>query len=492
MKSLPFTYPIPAALQAGACAALGAAWVVEPLLAPTTGVQRLLILLAGAGLVIAGWLSLRRKQFRDNQSAQRYFDALAACEPENLQQLLLSDSLPALPENNAWSGPLQRIRECLTVQAETLTQLDQARAGAEVRLRRILSERDQFKEILVGLADPVLVMDSSGKLILANAAAERTLQVTASETEHPALEQLARCEQLISLLQETRRRKAPVQRQSELLLTDETGRQVCYRVACRPLGVKQDQSSERGGLPGVVAVFTDISSQKTIQKRNAEFVSAASHEMKTPLASIKAYVELLADGDAEDADERDEFFEVINSQTDRLQRLIENLLNIARIEAGVVKVAKTPRSLNELLQEAFNVLQPAAEQKQIQLLAEFSPLYLSVLGDRDTLLQAAINLLSNAIKYTPDGGVVRLRSRLAGQEVAFEVVDTGVGLSPEDCHKVFERFYRVAKDKEMAPGTGLGLALVKHIVEDIHGGRLEVESEPGLGSTFRVLLPKIA
>ena len=122
--------------------------------------------------------------------------------------------------------------------------------------------------------------------------------------------------------------------------------------------------------------------------------------MKTPLAGIKAYVELLADGDAEDEATREEFLEVINGQADRLRRLVDNLLNLARIEAGVVSVSKQQRSLNELLDEALNVVRPSAEAKQIELISDLSPLYLGVLADRDMLLQAAINLLSNAIKYT--------------------------------------------------------------------------------------------
>ena len=156
------------------------------------------------------------------------------------------------------------------------------------------------------------------------------------------------------------------------------------------------------------------------------------------------------------------------------------------------QVNKVPLSLNPLLHEAFNVLVPAAEQKNMKLVNELSPLYLGVLADRDTLLQAAINLLSNALKYTPVGGTVFLRSRLNEDEIIIEVQDTGVGLSPEDCQKVFEKFYRVKKDKDMAPGTGLGLPLVKHIVEDIHGGKIEVESEVGKGSTFRLILPSVS
>jgi two-component system phosphate regulon sensor histidine kinase PhoR len=245
-------------------------------------------------------------------------------------------------------------------------------------------------------------------------------------------------------------------------------------------------------MHGAVAVMTDITGQKAIQKRNAEFVSAVSHEMKTPLSSIRAYVELLVDGEADDDATREEFLGVINSQADRLQRLIDNLLNLARIEAGVVAVNKAALSLNELLSEALHVLQPQAEAKQIDLHSDFSPLYLGVLADGDMLLQAAINLLSNAVKYTRQGGNITLRSRMIDQEVIFEVQDSGVGLSSEDCQKVFEKFYRVKKDRDMAPGTGLGLALVKHIVEDVHGGRIEVYSELGRGSTFRISLPCLA
>jgi two-component system phosphate regulon sensor histidine kinase PhoR len=142
-----------------------------------------------------------------------------------------------------------------------------------------------------------------------------------------------------------------------------------------------------------------------------------------------------------------------------------------------------------LLEEAARVVQHAAEAKQIKLVTELSPLYLGVLADRDMLLQAAINLLSNAVKYTPAGGRVVLRSRTADDQVIFEVEDTGVGLSPDDCHRVFEKFYRVNKDKNMAAGTGLGLPLAKHIVEDVHGGSLTLRSKLGVGSTFTVSLP---
>jgi two-component system phosphate regulon sensor histidine kinase PhoR len=198
---------------------------------------------------------------------------------------------------------------------------------------------------------------------------------------------------------------------------------------------------------------------------------------------------MLLDGDAADEQTREEFLNVISGQANRLQRLVENLLNLARIEAGVVQVDKVHHSLNELLGEAVELMQPQAADKDIELHADLSPMYLGVLVDRDLLLQAAINLLSNAIKYTPAGGRVTLRSRLRDEAIEFAVEDTGVGLSQEDGVRVFQKFYRVAKDREMASGTGLGLPLVKSIIEEVLGGAIAVESKLGEGSTFTVTLP---
>jgi two-component system phosphate regulon sensor histidine kinase PhoR len=343
-------------------------------------------------------------------------------------------------------------------------------------------------DILGNLQEPVLAIDQYDELVLANSSAEQLLRFSARSSPTRALESLIECEQLVELLRETRRRKAPTTRTGEVVLTDGEGQAHPYRVTCRSLagdGAADDRQSPHGA----VAVLSDIGQIKAIQKRNAEFVSAVSHEMKAPLSGIRAYVELLADGEAEDQATREEFLHVIATQAERLQRLVENLLNLARIEAGVVDVHKEARSLNELMEESLNVVQPAAEAKQIELRSELSPMYLEVFADRDMLLQTAINLLSNAVKYTPAGGRVTLRTRMEDNRASFEVEDTGVGLAPEDQLRVFEKFYRVKKDSQMAPGTGLGLALAKHIVEDVHGGSLVVESEPGRGSVFRAILP---
>jgi two-component system phosphate regulon sensor histidine kinase PhoR len=475
------------AFLAVACTSLGLAWVVDAHFAPTTWPARLGLVLGGAALVL-GAIRIALVQSRKGaESAARYVNRLCELDASQLLEENACDIVPVRAEDGPWRELCHRLRERMAELARQADEVEMARAGVEVRIRRITAERDQLREIVAGLSDPVLAIDPFGEVVLANPSAEKLLDIHINDDSHPIFDQLQRCDELVSLLAETRRRKSPSQKCGELTLASVDGREHNYRVTCRTLASQQEPTS--GGERGAVAVLTDISGLKAVQKRNAEFVSAVSHEMKTPLSSIRAYVELLVDGEAEDDATREEFLGVINNQTDRLQRLIDNLLSLARIEAGVVAVNKAPQSLNERLAEAVRVLEPTAEQKQITLVTEFSQLYLGVLGDRDLLLQGAINLITNAIKYTRSGGQVTVRSRLSDKDVIFEVQDTGVGLSPEDGQRVFEKFYRVKKDREMAQGTGLGLPLVKHIVEDVHGGRVEVESELGVGSTFRVILP---
>ncbi len=478
------------AFLAIACTSLGLAWVVEPLFAPSSLAARVGLLLGGMGLLLAAIRLGLMQSSKAATSAERYIERLCELDSLQLQEEGALDVVPVRKEDGAWRELCQKVRCRMAEFAQQADEVEMARSGVEVRIRRITAERDQLREILTGLADPVLAIDPFGEIVLANTSAERLLDIRISDQSHPIFDQLQRCDELVSLLAETRRRKSATQKSSELTLPSSDGREHWYRVTCRTLASQQEAAN--GGERGAVAVLTDISGLKAIQKRNAEFVSAVSHEMKTPLSSIRAYVELLVDGEAEDDATREEFLGVINDQADRLQRLIDNLLSLARIEAGVVAVNKAPQSLNERLAEAVRVLEPTAEQKSIRLTTEFSQLYLGVLGDRDLLLQGAINLITNALKYTRSGGEVTVRSRLDDKEVIFEVQDTGVGLSTEDCQRVFEKFYRVKKDREMAQGTGLGLPLVKHIVEDVHGGRIEVESQLGIGSTFRVILPGLA
>jgi two-component system phosphate regulon sensor histidine kinase PhoR len=441
-------------------------------------------------LVVGGiaWMAVRRAA-REVQAAFRALERLSRLTLDDLASLSAgSGPQPAVSTGSPWHAVVTGIEKLLASSQEQWSAAEQQRASLEIRARRQETQCQRINAILASLNEPVLVVDAYDEVVLANTSARKLFQLSSETVEKRAVAQLVRCEKLIEMLQETRRRKGAATRTDEVQLPGPDGESCWYSITASGLTSEANGSSV-DGYHGAVAVMRDISNQKTIQKRNAEFVSAVSHEMKTPLAGIKAYVEMLADGEAEDEETREEFLHVINTQADRLRRLIDNMLNVARIESGVLQVKKTPSSLNELLEEALNIVKPSAEEKQIELLSDLSPMYLNVLVDRDQMLQTAINLLSNAIKYTHCGGRVRLQSRLVDQHAEFDVEDTGVGLSPEDCEKVFEKFYRVQKDSQMAAGTGLGLPLARHIVEAVHGGRLTVRSTLGAGSTFTVSLP---
>lgn len=443
---------------------------------------------AGVSAVVLGW-HLRR-QSRAEAVALHYVDVLSRLDLHELAPAMRPETLPPIDPGSPWYAPLTALGDRICLKSTERAESEHAKASLEIRMKRYALQCERLGAILASLGDPVIAIDRFDELLLANPAAENVLGLRAQDAEHKALSGLVRCEKLVDLLSDTRRRKLATCRNEEIELETAAGERRWFRATVSTLP-EGDHGGDRGGeqCHGAVAVLRDVSGLKMAHRRNAEFVSAVSHEMKTPLSGIKAYVELLADGEADDEQTRAEFCNVINGQTDRLQRLIDNLLNLARIEAGVVNVSKKSQSLNDILVEALRVLQPAADGKSINLVGDLSPLYLGVFADRDMLLQAVINLLSNAIKYTPEGGAVTLRSRLSDERVLVEVEDTGVGLSEEDCARVFDKFYRVEKDKGMASGTGLGLALAKHIVEDVHGGQLSLRSQLGSGSTFTIAVP---
>lgn len=466
---------------------LAAAWVLEPTLPAASWAWRLA--LAGGCLAATGAIFRLDaiRQSKSERKAQRYIDMLCRLDHHDLAEADAATSLPNLKEDNPWRPIFARARDCLIEYGQRADEAEHNWTSAEVRLRRLATEHERLQEIADGLTDAALAINHYDELVWANDRARELFALELDQETPVDISQQVTCAPLVDLLTDTRKRQCRSHRTVELEIADAEGNARWYRVGCRMIGRNEDEADD--DEQGAIAVLTDISNERSIHKRHAEFVSAASHEMKTPLAGIRAYVELLLDKEAEDEETQEEFLNVIDTQADRLQRLIENLLNMARIEAGVVEVKKETHSLSELLDHAFSVVQPSAEQKGIEVVSDLSPMYVGVLVDRDMVVQSAINLLSNAVKYTEPGGKVTLRSRMEENAAVFEVEDTGVGLTDEDCARIFDKFYRVKKDQKMATGTGLGLPLAKHIVEDVHGGELTVSSQLGTGSIFRISLP---
>jgi two-component system phosphate regulon sensor histidine kinase PhoR len=247
----------------------------------------------------------------------------------------------------------------------------------------------------------------------------------------------------------------------------------------------------------VVLVFHDITDLRRLEKIRKDFVANVSHELRTPLTSIKGYVEALLDGAKDDPVASTKFLDIILKQSDRLNLIIEDLLELSKIESGGISFKEEPIELKSLVERVLSVVKPIADKNRHRLTTAIDPGLPAVAGDEGRLVQVLTNLLDNAIKYTPEGGTITIGATLVpplgkteflASAVDISVADTGIGIPEQDRPRVFERFYRVdkARSRELG-GTGLGLAIVKHIVEG-HGGQVWVEANHPRGSRFVVRL----
>lgn len=373
---------------------------------------------------------------------------------------------------------------------------ESASAAARLReadLRRSVTESElkQVEATLDSLRDAVLVTDRFDELTRANEAAARLLGFTVAEALHKPIGQIVKDERLAELIRAARESESLTDRKHvEHCLAPgaapgaDPERRFDLTLACLP-------EPSGPGVAGVVTILRDVTREREISQMKTDFVSQVSHELRTPLSSINAYVEMLVDGEAKDETARAEFYEVIKNEADRLGRLIDNMLNISRIEAGIIQIERAEVDFVQVVKSAVEVMQPQARLKDITLITKAGPLVYTAQADRDMMLQVVLNLVSNAVKYTPEGGrvTVSVENDDATRSVMVCVADTGLGIPPDALERVFEKFYRVDNYKRVAKGTGLGLNLVKHIVETVHAGQVGVSSTVGMGSKFWFTIP---
>jgi len=404
------------------------------------------------------------------------------------QQLLLARQRIRSPEfskGHRNSGPQGLFQPLLdefhaltnTLQAD-LESKDQACSELELRSRIRLKTAQRLEHALQCVGHAVVVTDTNGELQYCNRDFLTLYQATDGD-ENIDIDQI---EPLTSLLRKTSTRLAATNmRQTEFDHSCD-GEMVRYRATSNSLVVD-------GTLQSIATVIRDIRDQRKQQSRHAEFVSAVCHELKTPMASIRAYIELLLDEDVEEPEEQRELFTFIETQVDRLTRLVNNMLNLTRIESGVIEIQRQDCELNDVINKAMDVTQAPADEKRIVCHRSLSGLFMPIHIDRDLFGQALINLLSNAVKYTLDEGTIDVKSRVDGQRALIVIHDTGMGIPAESLPHIFDRFYRVPENKSVAPGTGLGLSLVHYIVTELHNGTIEVESEVGQGTRFLLTVP---
>ncbi len=250
------------------------------------------------------------------------------------------------------------------------------------------------------------------------------------------------------------------------------------------------RSAECGGERFVGVMIEDITQQRVADRSRNSFVAQATHELRTPLTNIRLYVEQAVDEGEEDPQLRAQALNVINSEARRLERIVADMLSVAEIEAGSLSIRPGDVRTDALFEDLTNDYAAQAAEKSIELTFDLPPKMPVIRGDRDRLGQALHNLVGNALKYTPPGGKVAVRVEAPEEGgLIVHVIDTGIGIDPEECERIFDRFYR-ANDRRIAhvTGSGLGLALAREIAR-LHGGDIEVESKLDQGSTFTITLP---
>ena len=373
--------------------------------------------------------------------------------------------------------------------AEGLKSLGEKVDRADLRARELEAtvkvyalEKEQMETILRSLPIAILVTDRFDELLMANDAAQRMFGFQGEGKDPRPVEEILEWTDLVEMIKGTSERKLRVPRRTVELSRDLGEETRVYRVTLASITDHADE------ILCVVTIIQDITRDREIERMKSEFVANVSHELKAPLGAIKAYSEMLLDGEAKDEESRLEFLNVIAQETDRLSGMIENLLDLSRLEAGVVQMNMQRLNLIHLLETMVNTIRPSAEMKKISLSTDISQYIVPVMGDEEQLSRVFMNLLSNAVKYTPEGGKVELTARLEGDFIRVDVSDTGYGIPEEDLPRIFEKFYRVKKNKKVAKGTGMGLAMVKRILE-IHNAEIKVSSEPGKGSCFTVYIP---
>ncbi len=370
--------------------------------------------------------------------------------------------------------------------SDQVAQIEKDNSRTALQLQLLAGQKKNIEAIIHSIRDSVIVTDEFDRIVLANAAAEKLFEFKFCAEDPSPVDELIDHDEFVKFLIRSRRGRAGHVRHELTLPHPRQPRTFDAIMSC----IKD----ERGLVSGVVAVLHDITREKEISQMKNDFVSHVSHELKTPLAAINAYAEMLVDGEAQDVETANQFCSIIQTQAQRLNRLIDDILNISRIESGLIKIDKQPLSLAIVLNDAAEMIGSYAAEKNITLNARSPIIHDQTMADKDMITQVIINLLSNAVKYTPSGGRIDAGVEVDEAEglVRVAVADTGVGIPPEDVEHVFDKFYRVEENKKQAKGTGLGLNLVKQIVEKVHDGSVFVESTPGRGSTFGFTLPLAA
>ena len=416
---------------------------------PPAGIVAL-VLLTGVSSGALTWWARRRMS--------RFHEAIARLETGD----------PNLPHPGVASDAFGALDQTIAETAGTLQR----------RLSHLQAEAHDAHTILDSMVESVVALDLDGRMLWLNYSAQRLIGVAPDQAMGRRFTELFRSPDVEAVIQEALSRRQPSSR--EVRTSDLQERVIRFQaVPC--------EGDPRRAT--VVLVAHDVTEMRRLERLRREFVANVSHELKTPLTSIRSLVETLLGGALEDPAANRRFVSLIEQDTVRLTRLIDDLLELSQIESKATQLAQRPVNLRALLEDLRPRFAQRLQSRRVTLELLIAPDVPAVAGDDERLRQMFVNLLDNAIKFNTTNGQIRVSALADGAALRVRVEDTGIGIPPEDVPRIFERFYRVdkARSRELG-GTGLGLSIVKHLVE-LHHGRIDVDSHVGHGSVFTLTLP---
>lgn len=388
----------------------------------------------------------------------------------------LTDTAQRFTQGDLSQRALLDSQDDFGILAKTMNQMASALTG---RLRDMESEQKKLSAIISSMSEGVLAVDISKNILMMNPAAERLFKIERSRAEGRTLIEAARNSEIDEMMTRALEDQGAHSMEIEWV---QAGGQI---LKIQAVGI----SREEGQVAGVM-VLADLTDLRRLERNRKEFLANVSHELRTPLTSLQGIIETIQDDKQMSGEQREKFLKIMEEDTSRLRRLVEDLMELSRIESRAVSFQPEWLDMKEETERVLALLKTRILENRIQIdnqVGVSGPL--KMFADRDRMHQILVNLIDNAAKFNREGGVIRLQGGVTHQSAWISVADSGPGIPPESLERVFERFYRVdkARSRELG-GSGLGLAITKHLVE-AQGGNIFCQSELGQGSTFTFHLP---
>jgi two-component system sensor histidine kinase VicK len=405
---------------------------------------------------------------------------------DELKNLLARDNFKKIEVDSAdVAGKLvEKFNEAITRLQEKYNKLEVWHDNLDIANRVLSYEKERTESVIENINDGILVTDSVGSIILVNRTMAYLMELPPDKVIGKTIKECIENKDILSFIEKNQFDGRTFSQKNEEITLKQLGRESIVLISyLQLLGPSES-------VMGSVITTRDITAEKMAQHNQSDFIANVADELRTPLTTIKSYVEMLMDGKVSDQETKIGFFNTINDEANHLSRLIGNLLNISKIETGSLTIQKDIVKSREFLVEMIKSIEGRASSKNIKLESDLPDKLSPLAMAKDLVSVAILNILGNAIQYTPEGGAVTFRAEEDESNMNIHITDTGCGISKEDLLHVFDKFFKSADEKiKGQTGNGLGLALTKEIIK-LHDGTVDVVSVVGEGTHFTISLPR--